>query len=85
MMGGMGGPGGGQNNNDKERERTTWLAEEEEVWGTDPDCTPAVVGREDVERVPAETVRRRPSAPRGPAGPEQPTRAGQPRSTHETP
>jgi hypothetical protein len=42
----MGGMGGGQSNQDKERERTTWLAEEEEVWGTDPDVAPAVVGRD---------------------------------------
>jgi hypothetical protein len=43
-MGGMGG-GGGQ---EKDRERSTWLAEEEAVWGTDPDCAPAVLGRDGV-------------------------------------
>jgi len=43
-MGGMGAPGGNQ---EKERERKTWLAEEEDVWGTDPDCSPAVVGRDE--------------------------------------
>ncbi len=41
-MGGMGGPGAG---GDKERERTTWLVEDEEVWGTDPDMAPSVIGR----------------------------------------
>ncbi len=41
-MGGMGGPGAG---GDKERERTTWLVEDEEVWGTDPDLAPSVIGR----------------------------------------
>ncbi|MGH3712639.1 MAG: hypothetical protein ACRDT4_04150 [Micromonosporaceae bacterium] len=45
MMGGMGGAGG----RDKERERSTWLTEDSDVWGTDPaDCAPAVVGREDL-------------------------------------
>ncbi|WP_261562287.1 hypothetical protein, partial [Frankia tisae] len=44
-MGGMGGgPGQGQS---KERQRNTWLTEDEEVWGTDPECAPAVVGRAD--------------------------------------
>jgi hypothetical protein len=41
----MGGSGGNQQ--EKERERTTWLAEDEDVWGTDPDTMPAVIGRED--------------------------------------
>ncbi|WP_026311051.1 hypothetical protein [Parafrankia elaeagni] len=45
---GMGGGapmgGGGQS---RERQRNTWLTEDEEVWGTDPVCGPAVVGRED--------------------------------------
>jgi hypothetical protein len=45
MMPPMGGMGG--NDQDKERERTTWLAEEEEVWGTDPDVAPSVIGRDD--------------------------------------
>lgn len=40
-MGG-GGMGGGQG---KDRERNTWLTEDEDVWGTDPDCAPAVIGR----------------------------------------
>jgi hypothetical protein len=47
MGGGMGGGGGG--GNDKERERKTWLAEDEDVWGTDPDLAPAVIGRDDTE------------------------------------
>jgi hypothetical protein len=42
MMGGQGmGQGQGQ-----ERERTTWLAEDEDVWGTDPDIGPEVIGRD---------------------------------------
>ncbi|MFI9455783.1 hypothetical protein [Amycolatopsis sp. NPDC052450] len=39
-----GGPGGaGQGKS--ERDRTTWLAEDEETWGTDPTVAPAVLGR----------------------------------------
>lgn len=44
-MGGAPGAGGQQ---DRDRERTTWLAEDEDVWGTDPDCAPAVIGRSTV-------------------------------------
>jgi hypothetical protein len=44
-MGGMGG-GGGQT---QERERTTWLAEDEDVWGTEPDVAPQVLGRDFVD------------------------------------
>ncbi|MFC7712400.1 hypothetical protein [Micromonospora lupini] len=40
-------PMGGGQAGGKDRERTTWLAEEEEVWGTDPDLVPAVIGRLD--------------------------------------
>jgi hypothetical protein len=43
-MGGMGGGGGGAPQG-KERERNTWLTEDEDVWGTDPECAPAVIGR----------------------------------------
>jgi hypothetical protein len=42
----MGGLGGGSGN-EKSRERSTWLTEDEDVWGTDPDCAPAVIGRGD--------------------------------------
>ena len=35
---------GGQQN--QERERTTWLAEDEDVWGTDPQIGPSVLGRD---------------------------------------
>ena len=35
----------GQQQN-QERERTTWLAEDEDVWGTDPQIGPAVLGRD---------------------------------------
>jgi hypothetical protein len=76
MGGGMGGQGAEQAR-DKERERTTWLAEDEEVWGTDPDCVPAVVGRDEgPDGVPGEPAKR-PSTPRTPAGPKQPARTGQ--------
>jgi hypothetical protein len=44
--GGMGGMGGQQQGQNGERERTTWLAEDEDVWGTDPDVGPAVLGRD---------------------------------------
>jgi len=43
MMPGM--PGGGQHRQDRDRQRSTWLKEDEKVWGTDPDCAPAVIGR----------------------------------------
>ena len=36
--------GGGQQQ--QERERSTWLAEDEGVWGTDPEVGPAVIGRD---------------------------------------
>jgi hypothetical protein len=38
----MGGAPVGQ---DRDRSRNTWLQEDEEVWGTDPDCAPAVIGK----------------------------------------
>ncbi|MEV7773075.1 hypothetical protein [Kitasatospora sp. NPDC086791] len=38
-MGGQGGP------NDKDRRRTTWLAEDEEVWGTETGAVHGVIGR----------------------------------------
>ncbi|MFB4301401.1 hypothetical protein [Actinomadura sp. NTSP31] len=44
-MGGMpmghGGHGGGE---EEERERTTWLSEDEDVWGADDDTAPPVIG-----------------------------------------
>jgi hypothetical protein len=43
MPGMMG--GAGQSKQDRERQRNTWLKEDEKVWGTDPACAPAVVGR----------------------------------------
>ncbi|MEV4495700.1 hypothetical protein AB0J84_08355 [Micromonospora arborensis] len=66
-MGGMGGAGGGQQ--EKERERTTWLAEEEEVWGTDPDAMPGVIGRDEV---PDSVGERTPGSPSGPGTPASP-------------
>jgi hypothetical protein len=44
MMGGGAGAGSGQG--ERERQRNTWLTEDEEVWGTDPECAPAVIGRQ---------------------------------------
>lgn len=43
-----GGAGAGcrcRGQNDKERQRTTWLSEEEEVWGTDSGTIGGVIGR----------------------------------------
>ncbi|MFI6303991.1 hypothetical protein ACIBCH_19130 [Amycolatopsis thailandensis] len=40
-VGGGAGAGGGS----KERDRSTWLAEDEETWGTDPTVAPGVLGR----------------------------------------
>ena len=77
-MGGMGGAGTGD---EKERERNTWLAEEEDTWGTDPDCAPAVVGRDDAEH----TEYTRPSAPTSPSrNPGAPGESGRGRTTHRT-
>jgi hypothetical protein len=45
MAGGGMGMGGGQGQ-PQERERTTWLSEDEDVWGTDPEATPGVLGRD---------------------------------------
>jgi uncharacterized protein YukE len=39
---GMGGGGGG--GQEQERERTTWLTEDEDVWGGDGDVAPPVIG-----------------------------------------
>jgi hypothetical protein len=46
-FGGLG--GGAGNEQEKERERSTWLVEDEDVWGTDPDVTPTVIGLEEFE------------------------------------
>ncbi|MFG2042303.1 hypothetical protein [Dactylosporangium sp. NPDC048998] len=69
----MGNPGGGKDN-EKDRERNTWLTEDEEVWGTDPDVTAAVIGREDYEPEPATQPTRRPAQPRKPEPTYEPTR-----------
>ncbi|PZG14114.1 hypothetical protein C1I95_22400, partial [Micromonospora craterilacus] len=66
-MGGMGSPGG--RDSEKERERTTWLAEEEDVWGTEPDVTAAVIGREDYQPETVGQPTRRPSATPRPGQP----------------
>ena len=39
MMPGRGGGGGG---NDGERDRSTWLNEDEDVWGADEDLPPSL-------------------------------------------
>ena len=50
MAGGMGGMGGmGAGGQPQDRERTTWLAEDEDVWGTEPDVAPHVLGRDVVD------------------------------------
>jgi len=38
-----GGHGGGSGD-DEERERSTWLTEDEDVWGGDTDVPPPVIG-----------------------------------------
>jgi hypothetical protein len=59
----MGNPGGKEN--EKERERSTWLTEEEDAWGTDPDdVTDAVIGRDDFEPEPVAQPTGRPVQPR---------------------
>ncbi|MGX4653661.1 hypothetical protein ACWCHM_08215 [Micromonospora sp. SCSIO 07396] len=70
-MGGMGGMGGGGQQGEKDRERKTWLEEEEDVWGTDPECGMAVIGRSEHAEEPATTM---PVAPRRPGQTPGPTR-----------
>ncbi|MEV6907500.1 hypothetical protein [Amycolatopsis sp. NPDC051071] len=41
---GGGGAGAGGDQNKGERDRTTWLTEDEETWGTDPKLPPSVLG-----------------------------------------
>ncbi|KJE19671.1 hypothetical protein FF36_06039 [Frankia torreyi] len=74
-MGGMGGlGGGGQGQQPKERQRNTWLTEDEDVWGTEPECAPAVVGRGDG---PADGEPDRPASPvLVPPTPDRRTRRG---------
>jgi hypothetical protein len=73
MGGGMGGSGGQQGT--QERERTTWLSEDEDVWGTEPSVGPGVLGRDFMDAdddlddygeysEPDETQRRSPSRAR---------------------
>ncbi|PJE95502.1 hypothetical protein CUT44_23165 [Streptomyces carminius] len=45
MGGPMGGGNGGQQTESSDRERTTWLAEDEDVWGTDEGGAPQALGR----------------------------------------
>ncbi|MFE5023384.1 AAWKG family protein [Streptomyces sp. NPDC056656] len=42
-----GGQQGGQQTQSSDRERANWLAEEEDVWGTEDEGNPAVLGREE--------------------------------------
>ena len=74
----MGGMGAGAGQQEKERERTTWLAEDEDVWGTDPDVAPAVVGRDEIPDVePGDRSARRPAPSRRTTTPPQtPARTG---------
>ncbi|MER7859250.1 hypothetical protein ABTX61_09115 [Amycolatopsis japonica] len=44
MAGGAGAGAGGGDQNKGERDRTTWLSEDEETWGTDPKLLPSVLG-----------------------------------------
>lgn len=44
-MGGMGGGGAGGNTQSDERERSTWVSEDEDTWGTDEGGVSAVIGR----------------------------------------
>lgn len=44
MAGGMG-PQQNQSTESGDRERTTWLAEDEDVWGTDEGGAPQALGR----------------------------------------
>jgi hypothetical protein len=45
LMGGAGAGGaGGAGDGEEERERTTWLTEDEDVWGDDTDTAPPVIG-----------------------------------------
>jgi hypothetical protein len=77
MMPMGGGAGGGQQ--EKDRERTTWLAEEEDVWGTDPGVAPSVIGRDDiVEEVDDDRVY--PALPQTPESPGVPARGTDRRS-----
>jgi len=54
MMGGMG-MGGMGGTPAQERERSTWLAEDEEVWGTDPGVGVGVLGRDAEDEEEADT------------------------------
>lgn len=44
MMPPMGGGGGGGGGGGRDRERRTWLAEDEETWGTSQEAAPGVIG-----------------------------------------
>jgi hypothetical protein len=45
LLGGAGAGGaGGAGDGEEERERTTWLTEDEDVWGDDTDTAPPVIG-----------------------------------------
>ncbi|RZT79453.1 hypothetical protein EV382_2652 [Micromonospora violae] len=72
-MGPMGGGGMGGGGEEKDRERKTWLAEEEEVWGTEPDVLTGVIGRDDTFDGP-EVDSTRPAVPQTPGTPYAPSR-----------
>ncbi|MFJ1562592.1 hypothetical protein [Streptomyces mirabilis] len=51
-MGGMGGTPMGAGQRGGERERTTWLTEDEDIWGADCDTSDGVIGRPRPDRPP---------------------------------
>jgi hypothetical protein len=52
------GVGGARGTGDEPDERTTWLIEDEMVWGGDKDAAPAVLGAENGRRQPGRGCRR---------------------------
>jgi hypothetical protein len=72
-MNGMGG-----NQQEKERERSTWLDEEEEVWGIGSELVPSVIGRDGWDSGSSDELQK-PSQPQTPGSPQ--TGPGQRRAT----
>jgi hypothetical protein len=74
-MGGMGGMGGsGSSPEGKDRERQTWLVEDDDIWGTDPEVGAAVIGRGDSTGDEEEQEYGREITPEQPGGPRRPSR-----------
>jgi len=79
-MPGMGGMGqGAQQADGKDRERQTWLVEEDDIWGTDPQVGAAVIGRGDGAAPQEEQEYGQEVTPEQPGGPR---RTRQPRRSH---